>query len=171
MRQRKYGILSLDVAAGSTGWSFSVKTRLVDYGVIKTSPSLKRAKRLMKFREQLEKILRKYKPSHIVIENGYLRRNVNTLKILSEFAGVAKALCMGVLGIEPYIMNVNTTRSFFDAKGKEEIFNKVIGFYDLKFDFKKDNDITDAVSQSLCFYYKVIKGCEKFEDTKKRSRV
>jgi len=167
MRQRKYGILSLDVSAKSTGWSFSVKTRLVDYGTITTSPSLKRAKRLAEFRTKLEKVLRKYKPSYIVIENGYLRRNVNTLKVLSEFSGVAKAVCMGVLGIEPYIMNVNTTRSFFNAKTKEDVYNIVIGFYNLKFDFEKDNDISDAVSQSLCFYYKVIKGRENFDDTKK----
>jgi len=167
MRQRKFGILSLDVAAGSTGWSFSVKTRLVDYGVIKTSPSLKRAKRLLKFREQLEKVLRKFKPSHIIIENGYLKRNVTTLKVLSEFSGVAKEVCMDILKVEAYIMNVNTTRSFFGAKGKEEVFNKVIGFYNLKLDFKKDNDISDAISQSLCYYYKVLKGCDKFEDTKK----
>jgi len=168
MRQRKFGVLSLDVAAGSTGWSFSVKTRLVDYGVIKTSPSFKRAKRLLRFREQLEKILRKYKPSYIIIENGYLRRNVTTLKVLSEFSGVAKEVCMDILKVEAYIMNVNTTRSFFGVKGKEDIFNKVIGFYNLKLDFKKDNDISDAISQSLCFYYKILKGCDKFEDTKKQ---
>lgn len=158
MRQRKYGILSLDISAVSTGWTFSVKDNLKDYGIIKTNPKSGRAERLSAFKKEIEKQLYKYKPSYVVVENGYLGRNVKTLKVLCEFAGVAKACCMDMLGVEPFIMNVNTTHSHFGTKKKEDLFNIIVDLYSLKgFEFKKHNDVTDAYAQSICFYERELK--------------
>lgn len=158
MRQRKYGILSLDVSAASTGWTFSVKDRLHDYGVIKTNPKHERADRLLDFKNSLVKLLKKYKPSFVVIENGYCGRNVKTLKVLCEFAGVAKLCCKEVSEVEPFVMNVNIPKSHFECKKKEDVFECMVDLYDLKgFEFKKDNDVTDALIQSVCFYEQEIK--------------
>ncbi len=162
MRRRKYGILSLDVSAASTGWSFSVKTRIHGHGIIKTNPRDGRAKRLLRFKDEIRKILKKYHPSFVVIENGYFGRNVKTLKVLCEFAGVAKECCMDTLDVEPYIMNVNTPKSHFGVKTKEEVFHVIVDLYELEnFEFKKHNDITDAIAQGVCFYEKELKKGKK----------
>lgn len=167
MRQRKYGILSLDISAVSTGWTFSVKDNLKAYGIIKTSPKKGRAERLLVFKNEIERLLTKYKPSYVVVENGYLGRNVKTLKVLCEFAGVAKACCMDILDIEPFIMNVNTTHSHFGGGKKEDIFKIIVDLYDLKdFEFKKHNDVTDACAQSVCFYEQELKRGKKNEARK-----
>jgi len=158
MQQRKFGILSLDVSAASTGWCFLVRTNMHDYGIIKTSPKKGRAERLFKFKKEITKLLEKYNPSFVVIENGYFGRNVKTLKVLCEFAGVAKVCCMEVSGIEPFVMNVNTPKSYFKAKTKEDVFNCMVGLYGLDgFEFKKDNDVTDSLCQAVCFYETEVK--------------
>jgi len=162
MRQRKYGILSLDVSSASTGWTFSVRDNLKAYGVIKTNPKKGRAERLHSFKEEIRVLLSRYKPSYVVIENGFCGRNVKTLKVLCEFAGVAKMCCMDILGVEPFIMNVNTPRAHFGCKKKEDVFKVMVDLYDLNdFEFKKDNDVTDALSQSVCFYEQEIKKARK----------
>ena len=162
MRQRKFGILSLDVSAASTGWTFSVKGNLKTYGLIKTSPKNGRAERLLSFKCELVALLKKYKPSHIVIENGYYGRNVKTLKVLCEFSGVAKLCSMEVLGIEPFIMNVNTPKAYFGCKKKEDVFETMVTLYELDgFEFKTHNDITDALIQSVCYYEQEIKKGKK----------
>lgn len=162
MRQRKYGILSLDVSAASTGWAFLVKDNLKAYGIIETNPKDGRAKRLQDFKNKIRELLIKYKPSFVVIENGYLGGNVKTLKVLCEFAGVAKMCCMDSLSIEPFIMNVNIPRSHFGVKNKNEVFDMVVSLYGLEdFEFKKHNDITDACVQGLCFYEQELKKARK----------
>lgn len=158
MRQRKYGILSLDVSAASTGWTFSVKDNLKDYGIIKTKPKKGRSERLLSFKNELSVVLRRYKPSHIIIENGYYGRNVKTLKVLCEFAGVAKLCAMEIMSIEPFIMNVNTPKAHFGCKNKEDVFEAMVSLYGLEdFEFKTHNDITDAVCQSVCYYEQELK--------------
>jgi len=159
MRQRKYGILSLDLSAASSGWTFSVKDQLKFFGLIKTNPRFTRADRLTKFRKQLVDILKKYKPSFIVIENGFGGRNIKTLKVLSEFSGVAKQTCMGVCRVEPYVMSNKTIKKHFGVKTKEELFEVMVDIYEnyfKDFKFEKDNDITDAFAQSVCFYDTIV---------------
>jgi Holliday junction resolvasome RuvABC endonuclease subunit len=146
------------VSAASTGWAFSVKDNLKSYGTIETNPKDGRAKRLQDFKNELRSLLAKYKPSFVVIENGYAGRNVKTLKVLCEFAGVAKMCCMDMLDVEPFVMNVNTPRAHFKAKNKQEVFEIIVDLYDLDgFEFKTHNDITDACAQSVCFYEQEIK--------------
>lgn len=158
MRQRKYGILSLDISAISTGWTFSVKDNLHEYGVIETDPKRGRAERLLSFKNEIRALLIKYKPSFVVVENGFCGKNVKTLKILCEFAGVAKMCAMEVLCVEPFVMNVNIPRSYFDCKKKEDVFKVMVDLFNLKdFEFERDNDVTDALAQSVCFYEKELK--------------
>lgn len=153
MKRRKYGIISLDIAAKSTGWTYCVKDKLKDYGTIKTDPKLHIAKRLSIFKGELSKVFKKYNPTHVVIENGYLGRNVMTLKVLCEFAGVAKESCVSVLNIEPFIMNNLTVKKHFNVRNKQGLYDVIVDIFMLKgFEFETHNDITDAYAQSICFY-------------------
>jgi Holliday junction resolvasome RuvABC endonuclease subunit len=147
--------MSLDISSKKTGWSFSIKDRVCGMGVIEISTKLDVAERLVVFRKDLKDLFHLYKPSHIVIENGWGGRNIKTLKVLSAFSGVAQELCLNVLNIKPYIMNNKTTKAHFKVKTKEDLFYKIIEVYGWGYknlEFKEDNDKTDAVAQSICFF-------------------
>lgn len=153
MRRRKYGIISLDIAAALTGWSYCVKDKLKNYGTIKTSPKITTAQRLAIFRVEIIKVFKKYNPSNVVIENGYFGGNVLTLKILSKFGAIAEECAVSFLGVEPYIMNNRTVKKHFNVKTKEQLYTFMVDVYMLKFfKFKTHNDVVDAYAQSICFY-------------------
>ena len=154
-------VLGLDVSSSSTGWSILKHGRFYnregkDYGIIVPSKKLKPAEKLDYFRSHLCKVLRSV-PDKVVIgiEDTFLRRNVNTLKILSRFAGVAMQSCWEVCGVEPIIVPVKELRTVWGTQDKEEIFNLVVEKYSLNdWEFKLHNDITDSIA--IAFYLNSI---------------
>jgi Holliday junction resolvasome RuvABC endonuclease subunit len=174
-RRRKNGIISLDTASQTTGWSYFVKDDLKAYGCIKTKYNDKMAAKLADFRSQLVEIFKKYNPSYVVIENGYYRINVTTLKVLCYFVGVARQTAQEILGIEAELVTTVSVRKFFGVKGKqgkELIFDKMKRYYNLKdFKYKTHNDMTDSIAQGLYFYLSQIREEEwpngKLPDPKK----
>jgi len=173
--RRKYGIISLDTASKCTGWSYFVKDNLKAYGCIKTKNTDKMAAKLSDFKEQLVKIYKKYNPSHVVIENGYYKMNVTTLKVLSYFVAVARQAAYEILGIEAELITTVAVRKFFSVKGKkgkEQIFKIIKRHYGLKgFEYTSHNDMTDSIAQGLYYYMAKIKEEEwpngKLPDPKK----
>jgi len=146
------GIFSLDVSAASTGWCYTLDGVTFKSGLIQTSPKLSRSARLKDFADKLSLVLLEFKPSHIVQEDTFSGINTKTLKILSEFAGVSKFICMEVLKIDPYIISNSTVKSYFTSVNKEDLFNFTCTLFELNnLIFKKDNDIIDAKAQLLCY--------------------
>lgn len=155
-------VLSLDISASSTGWAFAFgqAESQIHFGLIKTSSKFTHAERLARFRDELIKIMYKFKPSHVVMEDVFSGLNPKTLVLLAKFAGVAQECCKSITGIEPFIIHNNTVRSFFKLKNKEEIFEMIIEIMDWESEelsFKKHNDITDALAQLLCYMDHVLK--------------
>ncbi len=145
-------ILSLDVSAASTGWCWTGDGKTFISGVIETKPKFNRSERLLMFSQQLTGVLEKYKPDHIVQEDTFAGKNVKTLKILSEFAGVSKHTCQTVLGIDPIVVANTTVKSYFKTRTKETLFLFMCDIFELKdLTFKKDTDIVDAHAQLLYF--------------------
>jgi Holliday junction resolvasome RuvABC endonuclease subunit len=151
-------ILSLDIAT-TTGWAFyNAREKKFIRGLIKTSPKNSEAKRLSYFRSELLKLFKKYKPTHIVMEDIYAGRNIKTLKLLAKFAGVAEECSITEIDVDPYIIHTTTVKSFFKAKTKEDLFEFVSELIDWKeAKFKKDNDMVDAIAQLMCYWDKVLK--------------
>lgn len=153
-------MLSLDIAT-TTGWAFvdSKNTANIKRGLIKSNSKFSLSKRLSNFREELTKLLEVFKPSHVVIEDIFSGLNVSTMKLLAKYAGVAQECCMTISNIDPYIIHTSTVKAYFKAKDKQEVFNiiiDIVAWSDAV--FKKDNDITDAIAQLLCYYDEVSEG-------------
>ena len=150
-------VLSLDVSAAKTGWCVTKDGKEFITGLIETKPKYERAERLCIFNLELVKLLKKYQPEEIVIEDTFAGKNIKTLKILSEFAGVAKFTCKKTLGVEPVIIANTKVKSYFKVKTKEALFYaacELFGHEDLV--FKKDNDIMDATVQLLYYLDAVL---------------
>jgi len=159
MARKKYKIISLDISSASTGWCYITDGDLVDYGTIRPKKSLDKPAKLHTFREELKTVLKKFKPNYVVIENGFFGKNVKTLKVLSNFAGVAMECCLATLGVTPYIMSNSTPKSHFKVKNKKDLFEKIVemcGFEDFNYD--EHNDITDSIAQGICYYDTILKG-------------
>lgn len=150
-------ILSLDIAT-TTGWATYTNKKKFIGGLIKTLPKWGEAKRLSYFRAELLKLFKKYKPTHVVMEDIYAGKNIKTLKLLAKFAGVTQECCITEIDIEPYIIHTSTVKAYFKAKGKEDLFGFVSGLIDWEdANFKKDNDMVDAIAQLMCYWDKVLK--------------
>lgn len=159
MAKKKYKVISLDISSASTGWCYMVDGELLDYGTIRPKKSLDKPEKLVIFRGELKVVLKKFKPNYTVIENGFFGKNVKTLKVLSNFAGVAMECCSSTVGVTPYIMSNSTPKSHFKVKNKEGLFEKIVELYEFKnFNYNEHNDITDAIAQGICYYDTILKG-------------
>lgn len=58
------------------------------YGLIKTSPSLSTAERLNKLHIELNKLINKYRPEILAVENVYFFKNMKTVIPVSQAKGV-----------------------------------------------------------------------------------
>jgi Holliday junction resolvasome RuvABC endonuclease subunit len=156
-----YRVLSLDIAT-TTGWAFifGQARGKFEYGLIKTNAKFSQSQRLAYFRNELQKLLLEFRPSHVVMEDIYSGVNINTTKLLAKFAGVAQECCLSITGIEPYIVQTTKVKSFFKARSKEKLFDfmvELLGWEDDDIQYKKHNDITDAIAQLMYFYHEVLK--------------
>lgn len=58
------------------------------YGLIKTDPSLPTAERLLKINIELNKLINKYRPDALAVENVYFFKNLKTALPVSQAKGV-----------------------------------------------------------------------------------
>ena len=70
------------VAKNTAGFS------CLSYGLIKTTPSFTTAERLYKLSRELTKLINKYKPEALAIENVYFFKNLKTAMPVSQAKGV-----------------------------------------------------------------------------------
>lgn len=155
MSSKNYRALSLDVSSACTGWSFITNRKnSLKLGKITPKKTLSLPEKLTFFRNELLKVLKKYKPTHIVIEDTFLSRNPKVVKLLAKFGGVAEQTVHEYTDKEPYVISNTTPKSFFKVRSKEDLFPVVLNIIDLDAEthtFKEWNDIIDSVAQLLCY--------------------
>ena len=161
----KARIISLDISGKSTGWCYFVNGKLKNSGVITTDAKMELPSRLSEFRARLASLLIDKKPTHVVIENNFAKINMKVLKMLSQFAGVANECCKTILAIDPYTMSNTTPKSYFKVKKKEQLYYVIVDFFELPDDweYKKCNDMTDAIAQATCYYDKLLRNKIRIE--------
>jgi len=141
-------ILSFDVSSVSTGWSWITDGKLESFGVLRSLKEYTLQTKLFWFGKQVKCLVDIYDPDIVLVEDTYLK-NVKTLKTLVQFVGTAQFVCYPRT-LE--IVNVNTVRSHFKVKTKEEAFDYVKNKYKRKLKhltFEEGNDITDSILQAL----------------------
>lgn len=155
MAKYSYRVLSLDVSSTSTGWSFITERKnSLKFGTIRPGKKLNVAEKLTFFREELIKILKKYKPTYIVLEDTFMGANPKVTKLLAKFGGVAEQVVYEYSNKAPYIMSNTTSKSFFKVKKKEKLFVLIIDLLDFTekmLTFKEWNDIADSIAQLWCY--------------------
>lgn len=150
-------ILSLDISASSTGWCYTDTGASFISGTIKSNPKDSRGTRLVNFGSELENLLLKLTPTYIVQEDTFSGKNVRTLKILSEFSGVSKYICMKTLNIDPFIVANTSVKSYFKSATKDILFDFICELFDLvDTSFALNNDAVDAQAQLLYYADEIL---------------
>jgi len=128
------------------------------------------------FRTKLLRLLKKYKPSVVILEDTFVGMNPKVNKLLSKFGGVAEQLVFEIFKIPPIIVSNKTVKAFFGTKKKEKLFIVIADLLEWDTDectYKKYNDMADACAQAMyvCDILLEIKRIREIKDYGYRFRL
>ena len=132
------------------------KLRCLDYGVIKTNPTLSAGDRLKKINNELNKLIKKYKPNVLAVESIYFFKNFKTAMPVSQAKGVilltAAKKKIPVFEITPLQMKMAITG--YGKAEKKQVQKMIKVLLDLK-EAPKSDDAADALGVALCCAFKL----------------
>lgn len=155
-------IIGIDPGTAHTGFGIisiiqnpksKVKIRLkcLDYGVIETTPSLSPEQRLRRIYLEVSKLLKKYNPKILAVENVYFFKNAKTITSVSEAKGVillaAAKKKIKVQELSP--PQVKMSVCGYGRAEKKQIEKRVKRILGLK-EIPKPDDAADALAIAIC---------------------
>jgi crossover junction endodeoxyribonuclease RuvC len=148
-------ILGIDPGIADTGYgvvnSDGSKLKCVDYGTIKTSAKLPLTDRLEILSEELKKIIKKYKPDLIAVEELFFCKNVKTALVVGHARGVVILTSKQnkVRAVEFTPLQVKQAVSAYGRAGKLQVARMVQMLLGLK-EIPKPDDAADALAIAIC---------------------
>lgn len=148
-------ILGIDPGVATTGFGVIKKTggclQVVDFGCIKTKPQTSFSKRLEEIHQQLKKLIRKYQPSIISVEDLFFCKNVKTALAVGQARGVVLLTAMqSKLPIYEYTpLQVKQAITSYGRADKLQIQNMVKVILKLT-ELPKPDDAADALAIAIC---------------------
>ncbi len=150
-------ILGIDPGTATTGYGIIKTTKradeflLEDFGVIETSKKLPDAERLAILGQDLEELIKKYKPAAVGVEKLFFTTNQKTVMTVSQARGVILFVCQKHQ-IPIYEFTPLQIKNFICGYGKAE---KRQVQYVVQKTFKlakvpKPDDAADALAVALC---------------------
>jgi len=152
-------ILGIDPGTATTGFGIikkiKKKLKVIDYGCIKTSPDLCPGERLKRINNELNKLIKKYKPKVLAVENIYFFKNLKTAMPVSQAKGVilltAAKKKIPVYEITPLQMKMAITG--YGKAEKKQVQKMLKVLLNMK-EVPKLDDASDALGIALCYAIK-----------------
>jgi len=156
-------ILGIDPGTASTGYGIikkirkgkyknRKKLRCLGYGVIKTTPAFTPPERLKKLNNELSKLIKKHRPTVLVIENVYFFKNLKTVMPVSQAEGVilltAAKNNTPVFELSPLQAKMAITG--YGRAEKIQVQEKIKTLLNLK-ELPKPDDAADALAIAVAF--------------------
>ena len=147
-------VLGIDPGIAATGWGVvdGVKTQpsLVDYGVIKTQAGLPHRQRLVSIHQEVLRLLDKYKPDKVAVEQLFFYKNVKTALAVGEARGVLMlAIAQSGLPVDELTpLQVKQSITSYGRADKQQIQKMVKLILGLK-SVPKPDDAADALAIAL----------------------
>lgn len=148
-------ILGIDPGTAITGYGLIkkklTKIEIIDYGCIRTETNLSTAERLKKIDQQLAKIIRRYKPQQMAVEDIFFFKNVKTAMKVSQARGVilARAARMNIPVDEYTPLQIKQATTSYGRAGKKQVQRMVQLILNLK-EIPKPDDAADALAAAIC---------------------
>jgi crossover junction endodeoxyribonuclease RuvC len=156
-------IIGVDPGTATTGWGVIKKSgikkrepKALDYGCITTSPNLSAGERLKKINLELSKLIKKYKPNVLAVENLYFFKNLKTAMPVSQTKGVilftAAKHKIPVYEFTP--LQIKMAITGYGRAEKKQVQKMIKTLLNLeenpKDKNKRKDDATDALGVALC---------------------
>ncbi len=155
--------MGIDPGLAKLGYAFieikkeGGKLKTIDYGCIVTSPDLSPGERLKTINNELNKLIKKYKPDMISVETLYFFKNWKTAMPVSQAKGVilltAAKKKIPVCEVTP--LEVKMTIVGYGRADKKQMQKMLEHTLNLKKPLKSD-DAADALGIAICGVLKTI---------------
>ena len=149
-------VLGVDPGLGITGFSIlesrKSQLRLAAYGTIKPKPKDSLPKRLNYLFEEVNKILDKFSPDVLAVEDAFYSKNVKSAMILGQARGsiILSAAQADIPVFEFAPRKVKMAVCGNGAASKEQVSYMVTKILKLK-DSPKPLDVSDAMAVGICY--------------------
>ena len=148
-------ILGIDPGLATTGFGLidlnENKVRLLKYGCVKTQSHTDFAQRLFKISSELDKVIKKFKPEKIAIEQIYFCKNVKTALLVGQARGaiILTAIKNKVPITDFTPLQIKQAITGYGRAEKKQIQNMVTILLNLK-KIPKPDDAADALAVAIC---------------------
>ena len=147
-------ILGIDPGTATTGYGVIEKDnnlKMIDYGCIITTTDYSTAERLNIIDKELSKIIKKYKPDKIAVEDIFFFKNVKTVIKVSQARGVilARAAKTKIEVIEYTPLQIKQAVTSYGRADKNQVQQMVKLLLNLK-QTPKPDDAADALATAIC---------------------
>ncbi len=132
------------------------KLKVIDYGCIITDPKFSTGERLKKIHNELNKLIKKYKPDIMAVESLYFFKNLKTAMPVSQAKGVilfaAAKKKIPVFEFSPLQMKMTITGyGKAEKKQVQKMIKILLGLKERPEDKnKREDDATDALGIAIC---------------------
>lgn len=134
------------------------KEELIFSECFKTSPKISHEERLKLIGQEIEKIIKKYKPEAMAIETLFFKNNAKTAMHVSEARGVmlyvASYLDLPVFEFSP--MSIKIAVTGYGASEKDQVTEMVKKLIKINHDIKYDDEY-DAIAVGLTYFASIKK--------------
>ena len=148
--------MGIDPGTAICGYGFveaAQGSRLIahEYGAITTSPKARMEDRLMKLYDELDEIIKKYKPEAMGVEQLFFNRNVTTAIPVGQARGIVllAAAKNGLTLVERTPLQVKQAVTGYGKATKEQVIYMVTKLLGLKKPPHPD-DTADALAIAIC---------------------
>ncbi|MEI7904728.1 MAG: crossover junction endodeoxyribonuclease RuvC [Candidatus Firestonebacteria bacterium] len=149
-------ILGIDPGVATTGYGVIEYTgghsTAIDYGVITTEPNIALSERLKSIYSAVTKILKKFAPDEMAVEEIFFAKNIKTAIMVSEARGVIllAGANYGLKTVNEYTpLEVKMALSGYGRAEKPQIQQMVKILLGLK-TIPKPDDMADALAIAIC---------------------
>ena len=149
-------ILGIDPGIATLGFGVVEKDergvcRAIDYGVVKTPKDESLPVRLAMLEEGVSKVLEKFKPDEVAMEELFFSKNITTGIAVAHARGVALLACVKQCGklYEYTPMQIKQALTGYGKADKKQMQLVVTSMLKLK-EIPKPDDAADALAIALC---------------------
>jgi len=150
-------ILGVDPGTAATGYGvISVEDvpRLAEYGCLRTSSRKNMVDRLKEIYWQMKKIVERFSPQEIAVEDIFFNRNIKTALSVGQARGVILlAVSSGGAKVFSYTpLEVKQAIAGYGRAHKEQIQRMIKTTLNLSY-LPTPDDAADAIAVALCHFY------------------
>lgn len=169
--------LGIDPSVQSTGFGIIEYTEnsfsVLSYGVIKPSRRILFYQKINEIRNQIEEIIRVYKPDEVAIENPFYAQNIKTALTLGQVRGaVLIAIASHNCALYEYSpLEIKLAVTGYGRADKNQVKMMIKTLLDIQ-DEKLNDDASDALAAAYCHlnsrkFHQSIKDLQDSERDKK----